>query len=147
MKKSEVPIIANSAQKTHIWLKEIARRMGWNDQQLAYQALRAVLQALRDRLPVEVVAKLGAQLPLLIRGIYYENWVPSHTPFRLHHVEDFLGLVSVYLGNDRLIPDTESITKNVFLTLQSHLTAGEIKNVKRVLPDSIAAFWPQGEAV
>jgi uncharacterized protein (DUF2267 family) len=142
MNKTAVPILETTVQKTHIWLKEIAEEMGWTDQHLAYIALRAVLQALRDRLPVEVVAKLGAQLPLLIRGIYYEGWVPSQTPLRIHHLEDFLGLVSIYLGNDLLIPDTELITKVVFKTLQNHLTEGEIKNLKKVLPDSIAAFWP-----
>lgn len=140
----EVPILETTLQKTHIWLKEIAEKMGWEDQHLAYLGLRAVLQALRDRLPVEVIAKFGAQLPLLIRGIYYEGWVPAQTPIRIHHLKDFLGLVSIYLGNDLLIPDTELITKSVLATLQNHITTGEIENVKRVLPDSIAAFWPKG---
>lgn len=144
MNKTEVPVLETTVQKTHIWLKEIAENMGWEDQHLAYLALRAVLQALRDRLPVEIVAKFGAQLPLLIRGLYYEGWVPSQVPLRIHHVEDFLTLVSIYLGNDLLIPDTEIITKTVFITLQNHLSEGEIKKLEKVLPDSIATLWTEG---
>jgi len=147
MYKTEVPILETTVQKTHIWLKEIAEHMGWEDQQLAYIALRAVLQALRDRLPIEVIAKFGAQLPLLIRGIFYEGWGPSQTPLRIHRLEDFLALVSIYLGNNLLIQDTELIAKTVLLTIRNHVTEGEIKKLKKVLPDPIASFWPNGGTV
>lgn len=142
MSKIEIPVLETTIQKTHIWLKDLAELMGWEDQHLAYLALRAVLHALRDRLPIEVTAKLGAQLPMLIRGIYYEGWVPSHTPFKIHHLEDFLGLVASYLGNDLLIPHAERITKGVFKVMANHLSEGEIDHLKKVLPQPIAVFWP-----
>jgi uncharacterized protein (DUF2267 family) len=141
MSKIEVPIVERTIQKTHIWLKDIAESMGWEDQHLAYLALRAVLQALRDRLPVEITAKLGAQLPILIRGIYYEGWVPAHTPVKVRHLEEFLGLVASYLGNDLLIPHTASITANVFKVMESQLSEGEVENLKKVLPKPIASLW------
>jgi len=37
------------------------------------------LHALSDRLTVQEVAQLGAPIPMLIRGFYYEGWVPSET--------------------------------------------------------------------
>ena len=141
MGKTDVSILDITLQKTHIWLKDLAYLMGWEDQQLSYTALRAVLHALRDRLPVEVAAKLGAQLPMLIRGIYYEGWVPAHTPAKIHHLDEFLDLVSFYLGNDFLIPLADSITKSVFKVIENHVSEGEVERLKKVLPQPIAAFW------
>jgi uncharacterized protein (DUF2267 family) len=33
-----------------------------------------LLHAPRDRLPPEVAVHLGAQFPMLVRGVYYEGW-------------------------------------------------------------------------
>jgi uncharacterized protein (DUF2267 family) len=64
--------------------------LGWPNRHKAYLALRATLHALRDRLTVEEVAQLGAQLPTLIRGFYYEGWDPTGKPLRVRHKEQFL---------------------------------------------------------
>lgn len=143
MSKVEVPILESTVQKTHIWLKDLSNLMGWEDQHLAYISLRAVLHALRDRLPVEVVAKLGAQLPLLIRGIFYEGWVPSQTPIKIHHLDEFLILITTNLNHTLLIPETTRITLNVFKVMRNHLTEGEINQLKKVLPGSIAKLFSE----
>jgi len=142
MSNTQVPVFERTVQKTHLWLKDLAHLMGREDQHDAYVGLRAVLHALRDRLPIEVAAKLGAQLPLLIRGIYYEGWVPAHTPLKIHHIEDFLGLVASYLGNEKLIPETGVLTQNVFQVMKNHLSEGEMEHVKKVLPKSIVSLLP-----
>ena len=77
MIEAEPSIIERSAEKVHIWLKEVAEEFG--DEDRVY-ALRAVLHTLRDRLTVDVAAKLAAQLPTLIGGIYYEDWDPGRPP-------------------------------------------------------------------
>src|SRR5207249_4578104 len=65
-------------QKTNSWLDDVMQVGGWPDRHTAYRALRATLHALRDRLIIDEVAQLGAQLPMLIRGLYYEGWDPSN---------------------------------------------------------------------
>ncbi|MGZ5375816.1 MAG: DUF2267 domain-containing protein, partial [Solirubrobacterales bacterium] len=77
---SAVDQIDRSAEKANVWLNELVAEFGSDDRKLAYRVLRAYLHAVRDRLTVEEAAQLAAQLPVLIRGIYYENWVPSRTP-------------------------------------------------------------------
>jgi uncharacterized protein (DUF2267 family) len=133
---SELTIVERSVEKTHIWLKEIAQELGVEDRQYAYRALRAVLHTLRDRLPVDVAAKLAAQLPTLIRGIYYEEWDPSRTPVAIHEVEDFLDHV-VRAG--RMAGETEAsvAVAAVVHVLRQHVTAGEIDDVLAVLPDKL----------
>ena len=63
-------------------------------------ALQVVLHALRDRLPVEAVAALGSQLPLLVRGMYYEGWSPSETPVQESEKEEFLSQIAAAFRNN-----------------------------------------------
>ncbi|WP_431303064.1 DUF2267 domain-containing protein [Sediminicoccus sp. BL-A-41-H5] len=123
-----------SIQTTNIWLDEIMEEVGPN-RQAAWHALGAVLRTLRDRLPIEVAVHLGAQLPLLVRGAYFEQWhlAPHAVPVR--DIEDFLDLLSRHLGQTHKDPAT--ITASVFRTLSQHVDDGQIAKVLSVLPASI----------
>ncbi len=149
MSNASLSVFQNTLQKTDYWLKEIMIRLDLDDRQRAYQALKAVLHALRDRLPIEVAAKLGAQLPMLVRGFYYEGWVPSKTPIKVHSLDDFLDLVLIYLHNSPLVDEIDNIeflVKSVFEVMQEQLSEGEISHVKKAVPASIAALWePKGQ--
>ncbi|HSM19769.1 MAG TPA: DUF2267 domain-containing protein, partial [Hyphomicrobiales bacterium] len=70
MPAGHIDAVDTTIQTTNIWLNELDQAMGWDHRQRTYRLLRAVLHALRDRLPVNEATDLGAQLPLLIRGIY-----------------------------------------------------------------------------
>ena len=69
-------VFDTTVHKTHVWLNDIMQELGWEDRHKAYLGLRTTLHALRDRLTVEETAQLAAQLPMLIRGLYYEGWDP-----------------------------------------------------------------------
>ncbi len=123
-------------QKAHAWLQEVGRELGTEDPQPAYAALRAVLHALRDRLTVDEAAQLAAQLPVLIRGIYYEGWDPSKVPMKVRHREDFLELVAKHLGKvDTVSP--EKAVPAVFAVIQRHVSEGEVKDVLVSMPQEI----------
>ncbi|MGH2911385.1 MAG: DUF2267 domain-containing protein [Solirubrobacteraceae bacterium] len=136
MSDTDPSIIEHSVEKAHIWLKEIAAELGVEDRHYAYRALRAVLHTLRDRLTVDVAAKLAAQLPTLIRGIYYEDWDPSRTPLPIHDVEAFLDHV---VSEGRMAGETEAsvAVTAVARVLREHITPGEIDDVLAVLPDKL----------
>jgi uncharacterized protein (DUF2267 family) len=128
-------------QKTNRWLNELMQIMGTRDKHRAYLALRAALHALRDRITVEEVAQLGAQLPTLIRGFYYEGWDPTGKPLRVRHIEQFLARIELeFGGNDRI--DPELIARAVFAMLAKRVSEGEIEDVKHVLPADIQDLWP-----
>jgi uncharacterized protein (DUF2267 family) len=133
---SSVTVIDRSVQTTNTWLGELARELGGEDKHYAYRVLRAFLHALRDRLTVDEAAELAAQLPELIRGIYYEGWVPARTPATYHDIDSFLGRVATEMG---AAGETEaSITVEAAArVLRRHVSAGEIKDVLAVLPPSV----------
>src|SRR5689334_15633329 len=97
--------IDSTIHKTQEWLAELASELGWKDRHRAYSALRAVLHALRDRLPINQAAALGAQLPLLVRGVFYDGWRPADVPLRVRHREDFLELVREELERNQAITE------------------------------------------
>jgi len=139
MSDSEPRAIQHSVEQAHIWVNEVAEAIGDDDRQYAYRALRAVLHALRDRLTVDVAAKLAAQLPLLIRGVYYEDWDPSRTPLPIRDVPTFLDHVA---SEGRMAGETEAslAVSAVARVLRAHVSAGEIDGVLAVLPDSLGAL-------
>ena len=87
MSTTGLEVFDATLHKTNSWLKELMGMLGSEDRHRAYLALRATLHALRDRLTVEEVAQLGAQLPMLIRGFYYEGWDPTGKPLRIRDKE------------------------------------------------------------
>jgi uncharacterized protein (DUF2267 family) len=141
MSMTGLEVFDTTVHKTNSWLKELMQEMHRDDRRKAYLALRATLHALRDRLTVEEVAQLGAQLPMLIRGFYYEGWDPTRKPVKLRDREEFLSLVEAeFRADDTLNP--ELIAWAVFKVLANRITAGEIEDVKHVLPAEIRSLWP-----
>src|SRR5687767_3740750 len=86
-----------AVQKADLWVKDMSAAIGTHDRHRGHQALRAGLHALRDRLPPEEAVQLGAQLPLVVRGLYYEGWKPTQTPRKARDVDDFTWLVQQHL--------------------------------------------------
>lgn len=103
--------------------------------------LRAVLHQLRDRLTMQEALDLGAQLPLIVRGIYFEGWRPSHTPEKVRTREKFLDGVIFKLLPHQIPP--ESAVRDVFALLARHCDPGEIGDVIEQLPKDIKTLWPQ----
>jgi uncharacterized protein (DUF2267 family) len=127
--------------KTNRWLKELMQELGLDERHKAYVALRATLHALRDRLTVEEVAQLGAQLPMLIRGFYYEGWDPTGKPVKERHQEQFLARIRQQFRGDGSV-DPEMVARAVFKLLAARVSEGEIEDVKHVMPAEIRALWP-----
>jgi uncharacterized protein (DUF2267 family) len=140
MPTTEVSAIEHSVEKTHEWLDQLAAELGKpTDRRYAYRVLRAFFHTVRDRLPVEETAHLAAQLPELLRGVYYEGWRPSTVPMTYHDTETFL----VLLGAEALLAgETEAsyAADAAGRVLRRHVTPGELANVRAVLPPGIAAF-------
>ncbi|MGF1582892.1 MAG: DUF2267 domain-containing protein [Gemmataceae bacterium] len=132
----------STIQTTNTWLHEIMEEMGWEDRHRAYHALRAVLHALRDQFPVTEAVALGAQLPLLVRGIYYDGWQVNKVPLRERKIEAFLAHVGQSYEHDPDI-DLERVTKVVFRVLANHVDRGEVEGIRRILAQDLRTLWPE----
>lgn len=85
-------VFDTSVQDSNLWLKTIEVELGDCERQKAYAALRAVFHALRDRLQAPAAVNFAAQLPMLLRGLYYEGWTLPEAPARSHSRDDFADL-------------------------------------------------------
>jgi uncharacterized protein (DUF2267 family) len=139
MSATGVPALDHTVQETNIWLNGREEELRLDNRQQAYNALRAVLHTLRDRLPPEVAIKLGAQMPILVRGIYYEGWHAAATPTRERHVEDFAEHVLSELPREFPV-DALTVARGVFEILWEKLDPGEFEKVLNHLPASLRAM-------
>jgi uncharacterized protein (DUF2267 family) len=145
MSATGLDVFDTTLQKTNGWLQDLMQALNWTDRHMAYSALRATLHALRDHLTVEEVAQLGAQLPMLIRGFYYEGWDPTGKPLRERHLEQFLAHIDRQFSDaDRVdsLVDSEQVARAVFWVLTQRISIGEVADVRHVLPAEIRALWP-----
>jgi uncharacterized protein (DUF2267 family) len=134
---STLDTIDRTVAKTYEWLHLLERSLGSDDRRRSYAALRAVLHALRDRVGPEVAAHLSAQLPLLVRGVFYEGWDPTPTPMRLS-LSEFLERVE----REALLDGTteaEEATRAVIALLWDELGTGVMSHVATLLPEEYAA--------
>ena len=140
MTTGHVTSLDHSVEQANIWINEMAEELGTSDRQAAYRALRGFLHALRDRIPIDEGAQLAAQLPELVRGMYYENWRPSATPRRYRDRERFLRAVA---EGALLAGATEAsyVVSAGVAVLRRHVSAGELDDVVATLPASIGRFF------
>ena len=139
MAQDTLSVFEHTIQITDVWLHDVMDRLGWQDKHRAYLAIRAVLHALRDRLGVNEAAHLAAQLPLLIRGVYYEGYHPSGKPLSEKKKAEFLAHVAAeFSEEDR---SSGSVTQAVLQVLEKHITPGETAKIKSVLPPEIRSLW------
>jgi len=143
MRPTGIRAFDSTIHTTNVWLNDLMDRLGWEDKQRAYQALRVVLHALRDHLTVDQAASLGAQLPMMIRGFYYEGWHPAGKPLRDRKLGDFLLLVAAELTDGGLGTDPEEVVRAVFQVMAKHVTPGEINQVRFCLPGEFRTLWAE----
>lgn len=141
MLSTAVDSLNSTFQKTHEWLNELAEIGGFTGEAQAYTALRGVLHALRDRLTVDEAAQFAAQMPMLIRGFYYEGWKPAATPVRIRSRQDFLANIASRLGNSEV--DPEHACRAIFEFLETRISHGEIDDVRHMLPRDVRELWPE----
>jgi uncharacterized protein (DUF2267 family) len=143
MTKTTLPVFQQTLQKSEEWLDAIMTLLDWQDQQQAYKALRAVLHTLRDRLTVEEATDLAAQLPMLLRGLYFDGWNPSGKPVRIKTVDEFVDKVNTNFPATEYADynDPEEITRAVLKVIASHVSKGEINDIVASLPDPLRELW------
>ena len=123
-----------SIDKTNSWLAEVASEFGTEDRRLAYRVLRAWPHALRDRLPVPIAANFAAQLPELLRGVFYDGWSPTRVPVKFgpaEYTRRFARDAGIH-GTD--VPRAASL---VTRTVRRHVSGGALDEALEALPSGL----------
>jgi uncharacterized protein (DUF2267 family) len=142
MSATGLDVFDKTLQTTNIWLDEIIATLG-PDRQVAWKVLSVVLHKLRDRMPVELSAHLSAELPVLVRGAYYDQFAPAKQPTDWK-LEQFMREVSQSLSGIRPV-NAQDAVRAVFAVLSRHVPRGQIDKVKAALPADLRAFWISAE--
>ena len=132
MGETGLQVIDRSVHELNEWLKEINAEMG-GDRQYAYHVLRGVMFGLRDRLPTDEAIHLSAQLPLIVRGIYWESYHAGDKPETARTRNQFLDQVSQHFKTAEPV-DTERAVRTVFAILEGHIDGNEVEKVRHLLP-------------
>ncbi len=123
-----------SIDKANAWLADIDAGFGTGDRHLAYRVLRAWLHCLRDRLSVQVAAHFAAQLPELLRGVFYDGWNPSRVPQRY----DRAGYIARFAREARVRDsDVAKAARIVSAVARQHMSAGAVAEAFGLLPASL----------
>ena len=144
MSANGLEVFDKTLETTHVWLKEIMADLG-PDKQVAWKVLSTVLHKLRDRLSINLAAHLGAQLPLLIRGVYYDQFEPQKMPSECRNRDEFVAEVAEWLSDTRPV-DPEDAIRSVFRLLSRHISQGQVDHVKQALPRNLRQMWDDAEA-
>lgn len=142
MGTANLDVFEKTLQTTSIWLDEITAALG-PDRRVAWKVLSVVLHKLRDRLPAALSAHLSAELPLLVRGVYYDQFEPDKLPMRWDY-DEFVSEVSKWLSDTRPV-DPDLAIKTVFTVLSRHLPHGQINKIQNALPEGLRSVWQSAD--
>ncbi|WP_299417787.1 DUF2267 domain-containing protein [uncultured Sulfitobacter sp.] len=133
-------VIDHSVHLTHEWINELAGRLDWTSKRSALRLMRVTLHRIRDHLLVDELAQMSAQLPVMIRGFFFEGWVPKDTPIKERHEEEFITFVGHQMADTSEYRGRDDI-KCVFDLLNARLSRGEVEDIRASLPQDLRDMW------
>jgi uncharacterized protein (DUF2267 family) len=136
MSVASVDSIERTVHKTNEWIHDLEDELGVDDPAYAWRAWRGYLQVLRDRLTISEAAHLAAELPQLLRGVFYEGFDPDRQPERVRDREAFLER----LADQAQLDDTDEaagVAAAATRVLRRRIAAGEVDDVLSQLPVEI----------
>lgn len=144
MSATGLDVFDRTIHLTNTWLDEMMATLP-RDKQLAWHALGAVLRTVRDRVPINLAAHLGAQLPLLVRGLYYDQWRPSDTQPNWRTADEFFSRISAQLTSVKPV-NVADAARAVFQVLNHHVDPNQVEKIRHALPEDVRSLWPVNNA-
>ena len=141
MSATGLEVFDRTVQATNIWLNEIMQDLG-PDRHFAWHVLGAVIRNLRDQLQADMAMHLGSQLPILIRGVYYDGWQTNAALSKGHSADDFLERVAASLASTRPVSPNDAVHA-VFGVISRHLDKEQVRKTRATLSGSVRKLWPE----
>jgi uncharacterized protein (DUF2267 family) len=142
MTRSATPTLDHAEEVAHLWINELGDYLHWSDDARTQRLLRAVLHTIRDFLTIDEAADLAAQLPVLIRGLYYEGWDPSSAPERPRNKKAFMDHVNDAFFEPQSLENPEEAVACVIKLLYRHVSGGQMAQVRQSLRKDLRFLFP-----
>jgi uncharacterized protein (DUF2267 family) len=135
------------AAEGYSFITEVAKKLDC-DKNTAGRVTRAVLHAVRDRLPPDDAIEFAQGLPMALKGIFIDQYDVSKTPVRIRRADDFIDFVRLKNRFSAIIDfrspyDVIKALHAVFYVLENHMDLGQIQQIKRMLPQEIVYLIDQ----
>jgi len=128
-----------SIQLTMEWLNEIQEEFKWPDKDRVYDATKAVLLATRDRITVEEAHQFAAQIPMVMKGMFFDRYDPTDKPMLIRNKDKFLEHVRMHFGDRPL--DSENAVRTVAKVLRKKISQGQYEDVVGSMPKEIQKLY------
>jgi uncharacterized protein (DUF2267 family) len=140
MSATGLDVFDTTVQESNSWLKIVMEELGTDDRHVAFGALRATLHALRDRMGVMNAIHFAAQLPMLLRGAYYEGWRPAGDGAQ--YPDSFFQHVAAGLPVQWDL-DPVAAAQASLEAIVKRMDAGEVEKLCRLLPRDLSVVSSQ----
>ena len=143
-----MPFIFEDATKdATLLLHQVAAELQTEDLNKAGRIFRAVLQSIRDRLPVQDAIQFASQLPTLWKGIYFDQYEPDRVPVAIRDSQDWINYIrskNAFAADNDFQQDEEisASFRAVFQVLQRTMTDGHLQKVRASLNEEIQELLP-----
>jgi uncharacterized protein (DUF2267 family) len=140
MSSTKVSSLDRSIQSSIEWLNDIKEELKWKDDERVYAATKVTLQTLRDRMIVDETFELAAQMPLLLKGIYFDGYDPSGKPLTIRSREELFDEIQDRFDKAEGLSG-EIITRAVLKVLYKRAGEGEMDDIKENMPADIQGLF------
>jgi uncharacterized protein (DUF2267 family) len=135
------------ADEGNRFINEIAARLKC-DRNTAGRVTRAVIHALRDRLPVDDAIQFAQGLPMALKGVFIDQYDISKAPVYIRNADDFINFVRLKnrfsaVADFHSPYDVIRALNAVFYVLERHMDIGQIQQIKMMLPKKIVHLIDQ----
>jgi len=140
MSSTKVSSLDRSIQSSIEWLNDIKEELKWKDDERVYAATKVTLQTLRDRMIVDETFELAAQMPLLLKGIFFDGYDPSGKPLTIRSREELFNEIQDRFDKAEGLSG-EVITRAVLKVLYRRVGEGEMDDIKDNMPADIQGLF------
>ncbi|NEM98196.1 DUF2267 domain-containing protein [Pontibacter burrus] len=125
-----------------VLLHTVANELQTDDLNKAGRIFRAVLHAIRDRLHLHEAVHFASQLPIIWKGIFFDQYEPDKVPVKIRDSDEWVNYIrnkNAYAANNDFLLDDEIMFsfRAVFAALQKSISEGPLQLVKESLNQEI----------
>jgi uncharacterized protein (DUF2267 family) len=142
---TNISSLDRAVQNAVLWLNDIQTELGWENREIVYKATKAVLQTIRDRLPVSELFHFSTNLPIVLKGMLFEGYDPSEAKKeKIKTIQEFYDRIQTHYDPlQRDIVSGHQAAFGVINVLFNRIGEGEMRKVADNMPLKLKPLFKQ----